>query len=248
MPLERLKELWQPIAQGLFGEEGATPARYRVPHYEVRPVGMIVEDLVTIPDELWAKYAFAREPLNGKFNDEQRLELTERAAEQYAQGRVLHLEESIGLGLARLADRLMLERLTHERGIIAIVAAPYLADHIDLRLMNKASALVVVQKLQKGIGRAVAGDKHHLLRDEFLLIFVGTEKRFFGLPAQAIVKRLKQSSAEVHDTFAAGGRRYNERHEGRLIAVSRDTRAHEITGHCIARRGEERQKKHVALR
>lgn len=79
MTLERLKELWQPIAQGLFGEEGATPARYRVPHYEVRPVGMIVEDLVTIPDELWAKYAFAREPLNGKFNDEQRLELTRQA-------------------------------------------------------------------------------------------------------------------------------------------------------------------------
>ena len=31
---------------------------------------MIVEDLCRIPEDEWAKYAFSREPLNGKFNDE----------------------------------------------------------------------------------------------------------------------------------------------------------------------------------
>ena len=50
-----------------------------MPHYTVRPVGMIVEDLCRIPEDEWAKYAFSREPLNGKFNDEQRLDLTRQA-------------------------------------------------------------------------------------------------------------------------------------------------------------------------
>lgn len=40
---------------------------------------MIVEDLCRIPEDEWAKYAFSREPLNGKFNDEQRLDLTRQA-------------------------------------------------------------------------------------------------------------------------------------------------------------------------
>ena len=77
MTKERLKQLLKPIADGLFGEQrtrGNEP-----PHYTVRPVGMIVEDLCRIPDEDWALYAFAREPLNGKFNDEQRRELTRQA-------------------------------------------------------------------------------------------------------------------------------------------------------------------------
>ena len=37
------------------------------------------KDLCRIPEDEWAKYAFSREPLNGKFNDEQRLDLTRQA-------------------------------------------------------------------------------------------------------------------------------------------------------------------------
>ena len=77
MTKERLKELLKPIADGLFGEQRTRTNE--PPHYTVRPVGMIVEDLCRIPDEDWALYAFAREPLNGKFNDDQRRELTRQA-------------------------------------------------------------------------------------------------------------------------------------------------------------------------
>lgn len=78
MTKERLKELLKPIAQGLFGPQG-THRGPVMPHYTVRPVGMIVEDLCRIPEEDWAFYAFSREPLNGKFTDEQRRDLTRQA-------------------------------------------------------------------------------------------------------------------------------------------------------------------------
>lgn len=77
MTKETLKEKLDPLAKALFGPQGTK--RAEPPHYVVRPVGMIVEDLCRIPEEDWGKYAFAREPLNGKFNDEQRLDLTRQA-------------------------------------------------------------------------------------------------------------------------------------------------------------------------
>ena len=77
MTQERFKELLKPIADGLFGKQRT---RYgERPHYTVRPVGMIVEDLCRIPEEDWALYAFSREPLNGKFTDDQRRDLTRQA-------------------------------------------------------------------------------------------------------------------------------------------------------------------------
>ena len=61
MTKERFQELLKPIADGLFGKQRT---RYgEAPHYTVRPVGMIVEDLCRIPEDEWARYAFSREPL-----------------------------------------------------------------------------------------------------------------------------------------------------------------------------------------
>jgi len=65
------------IASRLFGR----PSAYK-PHREpvvIRPVGMIVEDLCQLNDLEWAKYAFSREILNGKFDDFARFDLTKRA-------------------------------------------------------------------------------------------------------------------------------------------------------------------------
>lgn len=83
MTKERLKELAQPILKGMFGKQ--MPYHLRVASNEdkppVRPVGTIVEDLCRVPEEAWAKYAFSREPLNGKYTDEQRVALAAQAAE-----------------------------------------------------------------------------------------------------------------------------------------------------------------------
>ncbi len=77
MTKEELKQALKPIADGLFGKQRTQYGN--LPHYEVRPVGVITEDLCQIPEEEWAYYAFSREPLNGKFTDAQRLELTKKA-------------------------------------------------------------------------------------------------------------------------------------------------------------------------
>lgn len=82
MTKDRFKELAQPILKGMFGKQ--MPYHLRVKSDEekspVRPVGVIVEDLCGVPEEAWAKYAFSREPLNGKFTDEQRVALAAQAS------------------------------------------------------------------------------------------------------------------------------------------------------------------------
>lgn len=89
MTKERFKELMKPITDGLFGKQ--KPYSPKMQRYAVRPVGVIVADLCAIEEPAWGKYAFSREPLNGKFNDDQRRELTAQAircgaqyAERYA--------------------------------------------------------------------------------------------------------------------------------------------------------------------
>lgn len=77
MNKEELKKAFKPISEGLFGKQKT--ARYEKPHYIIRTIDMMLEDLVQIDDVSWGKYAFSREPLNGKFNDEQRRELTLKA-------------------------------------------------------------------------------------------------------------------------------------------------------------------------
>lgn len=83
MTRDRFKELAKPILKGLFGKQ--MPYHLRVGSDEekppVRPVGTIAADLCRVPEEAWAKYAFSREPLNGKFTDEQRVALAAQAAE-----------------------------------------------------------------------------------------------------------------------------------------------------------------------
>ena len=75
------RDYFKSIKAGLFGNQEEFRKRYRqkeTPPIE-RPVQMIVEDLCSIEDIEWAKYAFSREPLNGKFDDEARIALTAKA-------------------------------------------------------------------------------------------------------------------------------------------------------------------------
>jgi len=73
MDRERLKELLKPIAEGLMGKRQPYPAEQE--NAEIWPVGVIAEDLCEIPEEDWYRYAFSREPLNGRFNDGTRHDL-----------------------------------------------------------------------------------------------------------------------------------------------------------------------------
>lgn len=80
MNREELKEKLQPVAKVLFGDTQTMADKMKQrPVVTIRPIGVIAEDLVQIPDEQWGRYAFAREPLNGKFSDAQRDDLTRQA-------------------------------------------------------------------------------------------------------------------------------------------------------------------------
>ena len=101
MNKEALKKAFSPIADGLFGKQKTQ--RYVKPHFIVRPINMMLEDLVINDDISWGKYAFSREPLNGKFNDEQRIELIQKCnacGVEYAQKYVNQYNESEPVGLA----------------------------------------------------------------------------------------------------------------------------------------------------
>ncbi len=70
MNKEEFQKALKPIAEGLFGKQGTT--RYERPHFAIRALPDMLRDLIGIAPEEWYGYVFSREPLNGKFNDEQR--------------------------------------------------------------------------------------------------------------------------------------------------------------------------------
>jgi len=69
------------IKEGFLGSQGQFRYRQNEIPPEERTVAAIVKDLCAIQDVEWAKYAFSREPLNGKFEDADRVSLTAKAYE-----------------------------------------------------------------------------------------------------------------------------------------------------------------------
>lgn len=77
MNKEELKTAFKPLSEALFGKQKTS--KFEKPHYSIRPIDIMLEDLVQNDDVSWGRYAFSRELLNGKFNDEQRQELILKA-------------------------------------------------------------------------------------------------------------------------------------------------------------------------
>lgn len=157
MTKERLKELLKPIAEGLFGPQG-TRRGPEMAHYTVRPVGMIVEDLCRIPEEDWALYAFSREPLNGKFNDDQRRDLARQAiacgreyAEKLAAQYGMRDPEKLAKRLGLLVDFPDMPQST-ERVLFAEFKAPNKV-HIYMDGVRKGRALLG----EPGVPHALTG-------------------------------------------------------------------------------------------
>lgn len=70
MNKEEFQRALKPITEGMFGKQGIR--RYERPHFPLRPLGRMLKDLASIEAVDWFPYVFSREPLNGKFSDEQR--------------------------------------------------------------------------------------------------------------------------------------------------------------------------------
>lgn len=173
MTKERLKELLQPIADGLFGKQ--KPYHMQKEQVIVRPVGMIVADLCRLSDDDWAKYAFSREPLNGKFSDAQRLDLTRQAmacGREYAKRLVaehgMRDPEKLAKKLGMKVDYPLMPQST-ERVLFAEFREPN-TIHIYMDGVNKGKVLLA----EPGVHHALSGqlDISKLLLGHELFHFV----------------------------------------------------------------------------
>ena len=86
MTRQEFQSALKPITDGLFGKQNTRG--YERPKFIVRPLDEMLKDLADIPVEEWYGYAFSREPLNGKFTDEQRQDWMRKSLDcgrEYAQ-------------------------------------------------------------------------------------------------------------------------------------------------------------------
>lgn len=86
MTRQEFRSALKPITDGLFGKQNTRG--YERPKFTVRPLNEMLKDLADIPVEEWYGYAFFREPLNGKFTDEQRRDWMRKSLDcgrEYAQ-------------------------------------------------------------------------------------------------------------------------------------------------------------------
>lgn len=165
MTKEQFKSYLQPIVNGLFGKQ--KPYHMQQQHYAVRPVGMIVADLCKIEDRAWAKYAFSREPLNGKFTDEQRFSLAGQAmacgveyAQKYIAQYGLRDPEMLAKRMGLKVDYPLMPQNT-DRVLFAEFREPN-RIHIYMDGVKKANALME----EPGVKHALT---HRLVIQELLL-------------------------------------------------------------------------------
>lgn len=67
------------LVNAFFGKP--QPPMPDLPPVTMRPLAQMMRNLLSVTELDWGKYSFAREPLNGKFNDEDRARLTRGATE-----------------------------------------------------------------------------------------------------------------------------------------------------------------------
>lgn len=82
---------------------------------DVRPVRTIVEDLTRIPESGWWKYAFGREPMNGRFKDEERIDMYEKAVECGRTCAREYREKYGDISLKQLAEALGVDLVYRQR-------------------------------------------------------------------------------------------------------------------------------------
>lgn len=98
-----------------IGKSLAGKPNFSIPDVAIRPVSRIVRDLTNIPQANWWRYAFSREPMNGRFCDEERQAMYQQAVacgERYAQA----CQKQYGtIPMEELAEKLGLDLVFQDR-------------------------------------------------------------------------------------------------------------------------------------
>ena len=69
------QEKWNRLIDAFSGKGTA----FSMPEYPKVPFPEMIEKLGALTEEDWGKYAFSREPLEGRFSDEQKMQYTHKA-------------------------------------------------------------------------------------------------------------------------------------------------------------------------
>ncbi len=133
MDREEFKRLMKPIADGLFGKQQGP--RYEKPHYTVRPLNEMLKELAKVETVDYYRYAFSRDPINGKFTDEQRKswakeavkcgkEYAQKIRQQYSTSEIQTIAKKLGLDVRypdfpNKTDRVLFAEF-HEPNIVEI--------------------------------------------------------------------------------------------------------------------------------
>lgn len=97
-------EKWKRLVDAFSGKNTA----FSMPEYPEVPFSEMAEKLGALSEEDWGRYAFSREPLEGRFSDEQKMQYTAKAnacgrewalkiAEQYGTRNPKELAEKMGM-------------------------------------------------------------------------------------------------------------------------------------------------------
>jgi len=143
------------IVSRMFGKPSAyKPFR---PPVVIRPAGMIVEDLCQIEDMEWAKYAFSREPLSGKFDDAARNDLMQKAfecGEKAAQECIAQYETSDPQEIAKAMGLKVSYPMTPQDGGRVLFAEFYPPSEVCIYMdaVERANALFKKQGVREALG------------------------------------------------------------------------------------------------
>lgn len=154
---------------------------------KVPPIKEMLKDLMGISDMVWGKYAFRREPLRGKFNEEEKAVLTQKAnacGKKYAQDiRAVHGN----VDMYTLAEKLGLEVDYPDKpnGGGHIIFAQFVEPNkitVFKDSVDKANDLIRVQKLANLFSNVnieeilLAHEIFHYIEENEDNIFTRTEK------------------------------------------------------------------------
>lgn len=92
------------LCGGLFGKQDLNALKQEP--VAIRSVSTILEDLCKLEDLDWTNYAFSREPLNGKFDDEERRNLAQKAIDCGTNAAIEYMERYDAYEPAALAKAL----------------------------------------------------------------------------------------------------------------------------------------------
>ena len=124
----------------------------------------------------------------------------------------------------------MLERLSEEVGVVAVVLFPDFGEDIHFGVHHEALTRTCLEEVDERGGRRVGGDEGE-----------------FSFGFQCIVDWFEEPSGILHQAFSGGGRGDDEGHEVGVIGMLVDAVKHFDVGEGVAACGEGGKEEHVLL-